>query len=123
MNNTIKYQNYLHFKIPITNNISEYGELIEHFENKYIVQLNNNVLVINQIDDKNFIKFFRKGELMFEFKDLKKSERSFIRILKNKKYTFENDRLISTEILSVTSYILIYKYINSNLTKPCYNTI
>ena len=102
MNNTIKYQNYSHFKLPITIVPSEYGKIIEHIEDKYIIQLNNtNVVVINQIEDTNFVKLFRKGELIIEYKDSKLSDRRFIRIIQDQKYTFENNRLISTEIMNV----------------------
>jgi hypothetical protein len=87
----------------------EYGKLIEQFGNKYIVQLNtNNVFVIVEKQNENYIKLFRKGELMFEFKDVKKSEFSFVRIIADQRYTFEKNKLISTEILSSVSNIKIY---------------
>lgn len=58
----LKYQNHLHYKLPITINPLEYGKLIEQFDNKYIVQLNtNNIVIIKQIENDNFVKFFRKG--------------------------------------------------------------
>ena len=37
----MKYQNYSHYKLPITINPLEYGKLIEQIDNKYIIQLNN----------------------------------------------------------------------------------
>lgn len=107
--NTIKYQNYLHYKLPITINPLEYGKLIEQFGNKYVIQLNTtNVIVIKQIDNENFVKFFRKGELMFEYKEIKISDIKFIRIISEQRFTFENNKLISTEILSTLSSITIY---------------
>jgi hypothetical protein len=107
--NTIKYQNYSHYKLPITTNPLEYGKLIEQISNKYIIQLNTlNVLIISERDNENFIKLFRKGEFIFEFKDSKISENSFIRVIQDQKYTFKNSRLISTEILSTAGNILIY---------------
>jgi hypothetical protein len=105
----IKYQNYSHYKLPITTNPLEYGKLIEQISNKYIIQLNTlNVLIISERDNENFIKLFRKGEFIFEFKDSKISENSFIRVIQDQKYTFKNSRLISTEILSTAGNILIY---------------
>jgi hypothetical protein len=87
----------------------EYGKLIEQIGNKYIVQIyTNNVFIIHQYDDKNFIKLFRKGELMFEYIDVKKSDRSFIRTISDLRYTFENNKLISTEILNASGNVFIY---------------
>jgi len=97
----IKYQNYSHYKLPITINPLEYGKLIEQIGSKYIIQLNTfNVLIINEGENENYIKLFRKGELMFEFRDKFISDSSFSRTIKDKKFIFENDRLISTQILN-----------------------
>jgi hypothetical protein len=116
----IKYQNYLHFKLPITIKPLEYGKLIEQIGNKYIIQLNTtNVVIINEKQNENFIKFFRKGELMFEYKDFKKSEYRFVRTILDQRYTFENNKLISTEILSSVSNIIIYPlYEDTNAITP-----
>lgn len=105
----LKYQNYLHYKLPITINPLEFGKLIEQIGNKYIIQLNtSNVVVISQKQNENFVKFFRKGELMFEFKDVRKSDISFIRTISDQRYTFEKNKLISTEILSSSSSVFLY---------------
>lgn len=115
----IKYQNHSHYKLPITTNPLEYGKLIEQIGNKYIIQLNTfNILIINEKDNENFIKLFRKGEFMFEFKDSKITENTFIRLIQDQKYTFKNSRLISTEIISVYGNILIYPlYEDTNSVK------
>jgi len=108
----MKYQNYLHYKLPITINPLEYGKLIEQIGNKYIIQLNtSNVLVIKEIGNENFVRFFRKGELMFEFKDVKISDLRFVRTILDQRYTFEKNKLISTEILNVSGQIRIYENI------------
>lgn len=97
----IKYQNHSHFKLPITSNPLEYGKLIEQIGNKYIIHLNTfNILIIEEKDNENFVKLFRKGEFSFEFKDSKISENSFIRLIHGQKYTFKYNRLIATEIIS-----------------------
>jgi hypothetical protein len=63
----LKHQNYLHYKLPITMNPEEFGKIIDQYDNKHIVQLNTtNVAVIKKIDKDNFVKFFRKGELILE---------------------------------------------------------
>jgi len=97
----IKYQNYSHYKLPITVIPLEYGKLMEQIGHKYIIQLNStNVLIINERANENFIKLFRKGEFIFEFKDLKIDDNTFIRTILDQKYTFKNSILISTEIIS-----------------------
>jgi hypothetical protein len=61
----INYQKYSHYLLPIANEPLKYGKLIEQFGNKYIIQMNTgNVLLIEQIDKNNVIKFFRRGDLM-----------------------------------------------------------
>uniref|UniRef100_UPI0031F3CDA6 hypothetical protein n=1 Tax=Russula emetica TaxID=152958 RepID=UPI0031F3CDA6 len=123
----MKYQNYLNYKIPITMNPLEYGKLIEQTDNKYIVQLNtSNIVIINELDNENLVKFFRKGEFIFEFKDFKKSEFSFIRTIEDQRYTFEKNKLISTEILSTASSIKIYDDTDAIILKnstPLYKDI
>jgi hypothetical protein len=123
----LNYQNYLHYKLPITIKPLEFGKLIEQIGNKFIIQLNTtNIVVISQKENENYIKFFRKGELMFEFKDVKKSEISFMRIIGDQRYTFEKNKLISTEILSSVDSVFIYPLYedtNSILVTPSYKII
>jgi hypothetical protein len=86
----------------------EYGNLIEQFDDKYIIQLStSNILVLKEIENENFVKFFRKGELLFEFKDTKISDNSFVRTILDQRYTFKNNRLVSTEILSTLNSVTI----------------
>jgi hypothetical protein len=105
----IKYQNYSHYKLPITTNPLEYGKLIEQIGNKYIIQLNTtDVVIIYKINNFNLVKFFKNGELMFEYRDFLKSENIFIRTISDQRYTFEKGKLISTEILSSLGSTFIY---------------
>ena len=104
-----KYQKYSHYLLPIAIEPLKYGKLIEQIGNKYIIQLNtSNVLVINVIDNNNFIRFFRKGNLMIEFIDSKVSENIFTRTITDQKFTFEKNKLITTEILSGVDSITIF---------------
>jgi hypothetical protein len=97
-----KYQKYSHYLLPIAIEPLNYGKLIEQIGSKYIIQLNtSNVLVIRVVNGDNFVRFFRRGELMIEFTDSKVSDNTFIRIIKDQKFTFENNKLITTEILGV----------------------
>jgi hypothetical protein len=104
----LKYQNYSHYLLPITIAPLEYGKLIYQKDNIFIIQLNNtNIVVINTTDNENSVKLFRKGDLIFEYKDIKLSENHFIRTILNNKYTFKNNKLISTEILNRGKFINI----------------
>lgn len=95
--NNIKYQNYSHYKLPITMDPLKYGKLIEQIDNKFIITLTTptNIAVITKINNENFVKIFRKGELMFEYKEFKISDIRFIRTIQDQRYTFENNKLIS----------------------------
>jgi hypothetical protein len=108
--NNIKYQNYSHYKLPITMDPLKYGKLIEQIGNKYIITLSTptNIAVIKHINNENFVRIFRKGELIFEYKEIKISEFKFIRIISDQKFTFENNKLIATEILNVSGSVIIF---------------
>jgi hypothetical protein len=105
-----KYQNYSNYKLPITINPLEYGKLIEQFDNKFIIQLNtNNIVVIKQIENVNYVKLFRKGNLIFEFRDIILSDNNFIRTISDQRFTFKDNKLISTEIVVLNKYIKIFE--------------
>lgn len=92
------FQNYKHYKLPITMNPLEYGKLIYQIDKLFIIQINRtNVVLINQYDEFNQIKLFKEGDLMIEYKDHKTSDSKFIRTLDNKKFTFKNNKLTHIE--------------------------
>jgi hypothetical protein len=94
----IKYQNYKHFKLPITIDPLKYGKLIFNQDNNFIIQINRtNVALIKEWQEFNLIKIFHKGDLAFVYKDLKISDLEFSRLIQNEKFTFKNNKLISTE--------------------------
>lgn len=99
---TIKFQNYKHYKLPITINPLEYGKLVEQIDNKYIIQITPKTFsIITQFDEFNEVKFFREGDLAFIYKDHKIDDSTFIRSIDNKKFTFENNKLVTTEKTTV----------------------
>jgi len=105
----LKYQKYSHYLLPIAINPLNYGKLIEQFGTKYIIQLNtSNILVIKVLDNENFIRFFRRGELTIEFTDKKISDIKFTRTISDQRFTFEKNKLISTEILGLGNPIKIF---------------
>lgn len=96
---TLQYQNYKHYKLPITINPLEYGKLIFNKDNTYIIQITNHTIaIITQLEEFNEIKFFKTGDLTFTYKDHKIDDNTFIRSLENKKFTFKNNKLINVQI-------------------------
>jgi hypothetical protein len=94
------YQNYSHYKLPITMDPLKYGDVIAQFDNNYVIQLTTgNILIIQSNDQDNFIKFYRKGEIIFEYKDHKIDDSTFSRIINNSKFTFVNGILVRSDIL------------------------
>jgi len=92
---TIKYQNYKHYKLPISINPLEYGKLIFNIDNIFIINITpKTIALISQFDEFNEVKFFKEGDLVFIYKDHKINETSFIRSLENKKFTFNKNKLV-----------------------------
>lgn len=57
----IKYQYSQHYKLPITINPLEYGNLIKQYGNEFIIQVNStNIVLITQYDQLNHVKFYKK---------------------------------------------------------------
>lgn len=80
-----KFQIYKHYKLPITMNPLEYGKLIYQNINIYIISFNKtNIAIITQHELYNHIKFFREGDLIFEYNDHKIDDNTFIRSIENK---------------------------------------
>jgi len=66
----IKYQIYSHYKLPITMDPLKYGKLLDQTNNKFIIQLTTkNVAVITHYEKENFIRIFKNGDLVLEFRD------------------------------------------------------
>jgi hypothetical protein len=84
----------------------KYGKLLDQTNNKFIIQLSTkNIAVINQYEKENFIRIFRNGDLILEFRDKIINENSFTRFIHDTKFIFENDKLISTQISNASGQI------------------
>lgn len=89
-NKMTKFQNYKHYKLPITLNPLEYGKLIIQIDKLFVVQFNRtNVVLITQHEGFNQVKFYKEGDLIFNYKDHKINDSTFIRSLENKRFTFK----------------------------------
>ena len=112
----IKYQNYKYYKLPITIKPLKYGKLIVNVDSMFVVQINKtNIALIHEFEKINKVKIFKEGDLIFEYSDHKLEDGTFIRVIDNKKFRFENN-----ELKSVTDKILInrWKTINQEYIKP-----
>lgn len=113
----IKYQNYKHYRLPITINPLEYGKLILKIDELklFIIQVNRtNMVLLYEHEQFNIVKFFNEGNLVFEFKDHKYNDNKFIRSLDNKKFTFKNNKLTEiNNLLNRTNLLEITQKLNS----------
>ena len=110
-----KFQNYKHYKLPITINPLNYGKLILRLEKIFVIQVNRtNIALINQEDKLNNVKLFKEGDLMLEYKDILINDSTFIRILDNTKFTFKNNNLnfVSIEKSIKRTIIIILIFIS-----------
>jgi hypothetical protein len=91
----ISYQYYQHHKLPITMDPLKYGKLIEQTDNKFTVQVNKtDIAIITKDGLNNNIKYYKEGNLTYQYKDLKLSSNKFIRVLKNKNFIFIDNKLV-----------------------------
>ena len=108
----IKYQNYKHYKLPITLNPLDYGKLILNIGKQFVIQVNRtNIVLITQLDNLNHVKLFKEGDFIFEYKDIKTNDNIFIRSLNNKKFTFENHILTLVEKPVIQVIIFLFPFI------------
>jgi hypothetical protein len=76
----------------------EYGKLIYQNDNVYIIQITiRTIAVLTQFTDLNEVKFYKEGDLIFNYKDHKTEENRFVRSLDNKKFTFTDNKLVSVD--------------------------
>jgi hypothetical protein len=58
----------------------EYGKLIYKQKNVYTVQVSDtNIAIITQQDNNNLIKLYRKGDIIYEYKDIKINDSTFVK--------------------------------------------
>jgi len=70
INTDVQYHNYQHHKLPITMDPLKYGKLIDKFGDTYVIQVNpKNIATITQLENSNEVKFYKSGELSYEYID------------------------------------------------------
>lgn len=95
INTNIQCHNYQHHKLPITMNPLEYGKLIDKFGDTYVIQVNpKNIATITQLENYNEVKFYKSGEITYEWIDKWIDNNTFSRILGKKEWIFKNNEQI-----------------------------
>jgi hypothetical protein len=102
----IKYQNYYHFRLPITMDPLKYGKLLFKNDNTYFIQINDkNIAIIEMKDIMNEVKLFKAGDLIYEWIDKYIDESTFIREIGQKKFTFVNEELKLLRVDKTSNFI------------------
>jgi hypothetical protein len=102
----LEYQYFHHHKLPITMDPLKYGKLLKQIDNIYFVQINRtNTAVITKNEDFNKVEFFKEGELIYEYKDHKVDESTFVRSILNKHYTFKDNKLVILTVEKPVNFI------------------
>src|ERR1700760_503040 len=90
---TSNFQNYKHFKLPITLNPLEYGYVIFQSENHYIVEINTGTIATIHIkEDKSekyiLVSIHRNKNLLFTYKDILIDNNKIKRIINKRTYIY-----------------------------------
>lgn len=86
-----QFQNYKHYKLPVTLNPLEYGTLIKFYKesNEYLVQITpltqSNIKVK---ESENLVEIIKSGHIILIYQDRKINNTSFERIIGNNKYIY-----------------------------------
>jgi hypothetical protein len=109
------YQNYKHYKLPITINPLEYGKLIRKIDelNLFIIQITRtNIVLLTQKGLTNHVKVYKEGDFRFEYSDYKLSHNSFTRTINSIRFTFRDRKLIEAAeiviVLLIPAIVLLF---------------
>jgi hypothetical protein len=103
--NSIKYQNYYNYKIPVSTNILDYGTILFSKNDITIVKASiNSMFIIEKYVENEIVfhkvKYYRKNlSFIFEFTDkLTNDHETFIRTLNHYTYEFSSQVLIKKSL-------------------------
>jgi DNA polymerase type B, organellar and viral len=92
--------------VPISKNLKHFGTLLETSGNQHTIQKSktkDELYVITVHSDHHHVALFFKQTLIFEFRDyfdVNSNDLTFIRVYKNKKFLYENGKvLLSTNVI------------------------
>ncbi len=97
---TQQYHIYYNHKLPIALNAEEYGDIIDSSGDKTIISLKKNItLIIEKESNKNHIKYFKNGKLIYEWTDYLKEDNSLIREIGKTTIFWKDNEIIWTKVL------------------------
>lgn len=117
---TTIFENYKHFKLPITMNPLEYGYLIHQFENQYIIQIFSGTIatiIVNPEKQINQVYIHRDKVLAFEYKDYYINKNSFKRYINMRTYIYSRENENEDYKLNLLKIEKPVKYITPNIKK------
>jgi len=102
-----KYQHiYYNHKLPIALNALDYGTLIGVFGDTTIVSFKKHYnLTIQSEDNKNHIKFFKNGVMIYEWTDHIKEDNSLMREIGKTTFLWKDGEILWTKVLKTTKPI------------------
>jgi hypothetical protein len=102
----IKYQIYYNNKLPISLKPEDFGVVLYKINNIYTIQSKNKgIFKIETFDKFNLVEFYRKGDLIFNWKDKIISDSKFIREIGKSFIQYENGEIVLYKIQKKTSPI------------------
>jgi len=109
-NKELKYQIYYNNKLPIGILPEEYGTIIHENDSHFTISVSKNAMIIlkviqTNLSKINYIKYFKNGNLLFEWKDTIVSEFKFIREIGKSIIHYENSEKVLLMIVKQTKAI------------------
>jgi hypothetical protein len=106
----INVQKYYNNKLPIAFNPIDYGQVLIHNNNLYIIKIDKKTLVIiKQFNDEtgkyNLVDFFKNNSLLYTWKDTYLNENKFIREIGKSVYTIEDNEIILHKVVKPVKFI------------------
>jgi hypothetical protein len=104
------YHIYYNHKLPIATKIEEYGDILNQNADITTISLRNRkgeILIIKreEKENRNHIKFFKNGKLLYEWTDHLKEDNSLIREIGKTTIFWKEGEIIWTKVLKVTKPI------------------
>lgn len=97
----IDYQNYKHYKLPVTLDPLKYGKILYHDKvtNTFITQIGQlTQAIIKKFSEYNYVEIMKSGNLVLTYKDIVTENNNFIREIGKNTFYYYNNKL---EVITV----------------------
>ena len=90
----IKFQTFYRNKLPLVTKPEDYGKVHYRIGNTYTIGVDKNtVIILEQKDNTNIVKYIKNNTLLFEWKDTIDSPNKFVREIGKSIYHFEDGNI------------------------------